>query len=79
MSEATRQKKEAWLRESRLGIDYHPESLLAAVIRDQGMGFFTDEQIDDLTQAAVTKLRRQNRMKIENRRIYAAQKKQEAA
>jgi len=79
MSEATRDKKQDWLEGLGFVRGCTKRDLIRDKINRDGLDWLTDEQIADLTQAAVAKLRRQNRMMIENRRIYAAQKKQEAA
>jgi len=79
MSETTRDKKQDWLEGLGFVKGCTPRDLIRDKINRDGLDWLTDEQIADLTQAAVAKLRRQNRMMIENRRIYAAQNKQEAA
>jgi len=79
MSEANRDKKQDWLE----GLEHlpgcRPRDLIDEMISRHGLDWFTDDQIADLTERAFNKRRRANRMMIENRRIYAAHKKQEAA
>jgi len=79
MSGATRDKKQDWLEGLGFVKGCTPRDLIRDRINSDGLDWLTDEQIDDLTQAAVTHLRDRNRRNRENRRIYAAQKKQEAA
>jgi len=79
MSEATRDKKQDWLEWLEYVPGCRPRDLITEMIARHGLDWLTDDQISDLTERAVTKRRFANRLMIENRRIYAAQKKQEAA
>jgi len=78
MSEATRQKKEHWLAEIDRVRGCEIKTLIAEEMRDHGLDWLTDEQVDDLVARAVSKCRFANRLKVENRRVYAKQKKEAA-
>ena len=79
MTEASRQKKEQWLRDVDRVRGCETRTLIAREMDRHGLDWLTDEQVDDLVGRAASKLRFQNRLNIQNRRLYAAQKAESAA
>ena len=77
--QATRGKKERWLHEIDHLSDCNTIKLIKEEVRHWGMDWLTDEQVDDLVSSAVSKRRATNHRQIENRRVYAEQKRKERA
>ena len=64
--EATREKKIAFIESFGL---YHLEKLAAAMVRDMGSDFLTDEQITMMAERQAEEAKVTNRFNIRNRAI----------